>query len=200
MGSKRFQSSKTVHTVRVNTFYLAKYEFTQAAWKSLMGTNPSAHQGKNFQDSERLPVEQVSWQDCQTLVKTINARVPGGGFRLPTEAEWEYSASLGATPRRAVGLGRPAPVTDGQPNRLGLVGMLGNVWEWCSSLHKPYPYIATDGREDPSALGLRVLRGGSYADPAEWFDATARHDDRPGRRLQWYGVRLARSVPGEPER
>lgn len=104
---------------------------------------------------------------------------------------------MGASPQEAAGLGRPAPVTEGRPSRLGLIGMLGNVWEWCSSLHKPYPYSATDGREDASAPGQRVLRGGSYADPAEWFDASARHGDRLGRRLRWYGVRLARTVPGE---
>lgn len=68
------------------------------------------------------------------------------------------------------------------------------MWEWCSSLFRPYPHDAKDGRENPVAAGLRVLRGGGYPDLDEWTDAGARHPDRPSRRMPWYGMRIARQV------
>jgi hypothetical protein len=95
IGSDRLAGSRPVHTVRVEPFYLGKFEVTQAEWKVLMGSNPSAHQGKDFANPDRMPVEQVSWEDAQSFVRKLNERVAGGGFRLPTEAEWEFSARGG---------------------------------------------------------------------------------------------------------
>jgi formylglycine-generating enzyme required for sulfatase activity len=198
MGSERLSAAKPVHTVRVGAFYLGQYELTQAEWKSLLGSNPSAHQGREYPDSDRMPVEQVSWEDCQLLIRKLNEGVAGAGFRLPTEAEWEYAAGAGDGAGEAVELSAPRPVGKGQPNKLGLFDMLGNVWEWCSSLYRPYPYVAADGREEADAPGLRVLRGGGYAELAVWLDPGARHSERPNRRLGWNGVRIARSVPDEP--
>ena len=97
MGSDRRPNATPVHTVDVAAFYLGKYELTQAQWKALMGTNPSACQGKKFAGEDRMPVEQISWEDCQAFLQKINMRSPGGGFRLPTEAEWEYAARAGST-------------------------------------------------------------------------------------------------------
>ena len=91
MGSDDLADSRPVHTVRLDPFYLGRYEVTQVEWNSVMGTNPSAHQGKDFPNAQRMPVERVSWNDCQTFLRRLNQRVPGGGFRLPTEAEWEYA-------------------------------------------------------------------------------------------------------------
>ena len=84
MGADEMEDSQPVHTVRCDAFYLGKFEVTQAQWVSVMGNNPSAHTAEN---SERLPVERVSWKQCQEFVAKLNERVPGGGFRLPTEAE-----------------------------------------------------------------------------------------------------------------
>jgi formylglycine-generating enzyme required for sulfatase activity len=189
MGAERFPGSKPVHTVRLEPFYLGKFELTQAQWKSLMGDNPSAHQG------DRLPVERVSWEDARAFVKKLNEKVPGGGFRLPTEAEWEFAARTGGAlpqPNQPA----PRPVGSGQPDKLGLFDMLGNVWEWCSSLSRPYPFDPADGREAPAATGLRILRGGGFADMTDLLDPALRHAERPNRRLRWNGLRLARSVPG----
>jgi formylglycine-generating enzyme required for sulfatase activity len=96
MGSERNPGSEPVHTVDVPAFYLSKVEVTQAQWKAVLGNNPSLHQGAAFPDADRLPVERVSWNDCRALLATINRQVPGGGFRLPTEAEWEYAARAGS--------------------------------------------------------------------------------------------------------
>ena len=71
-------------------FWLGKYEVTQAQWESVMGSNPSHFKGRD------LPVEQVSWNDCQEFIRKLNARGEGG-FRLPTEAEWEYACRAGTT-------------------------------------------------------------------------------------------------------
>src|SRR5262249_32279769 len=84
--------------VAVEAFYLGKYEVTQAQWKALMGTNPSIHQASpvaSAPGAAKMPVENVSWDDCQAFLKRSNERVPGGGFRLPTEAEWEYACRAG---------------------------------------------------------------------------------------------------------
>jgi formylglycine-generating enzyme required for sulfatase activity len=197
MGSEQFAAAKPPHTVRVAPFYLGQYELTQGEWKALMGTNPSAHQGVQYAQADRMPVEQVSWEDCQLLIKKLNEAVPGAGFRLPTEAEWEYAARVGGAAGESAQDAAPRPVGQGQPNRLGLFDLSGNVWEWCASLYRPYPYVAEDGREDPSTPGLRVLRGGGYTEWAAWTDPGARHSERPSRRLQSNGMRLARSVPGE---
>jgi formylglycine-generating enzyme required for sulfatase activity len=206
IGSDQFTGARPVHTVRVDPFYLGKFEVTQGQWKSLMGSNPSAQQGKDSANADRMPVNQVSWEDAQSFVRKLNEQVPGGGFRLPTEAEWEFAARAGE-PVSAGELARvawfnaptqalaPLPVGSKQPDKLGLFDMQGNVWEWCSSLYLPYPYDASDGRESPTAPGLRVLRGGGFADTAEYLDPAFRHGERPQQRLPWDGLRIARSVP-----
>jgi formylglycine-generating enzyme required for sulfatase activity len=188
MGAERFADSRPVHTVRLDAFYLGKFEVTQAQWKSLMGENPSAQQG------DRLPVERVSFEDAQAFVKRLNDKAPGGGFRLPTEAEWEFAARTGGA-QPGPSQPAPRPVGSGQPDKLGLFDMLGNVWEWCSSLSRPYPYDAADGREALATPGLRILRSGGFADMTELLDPALRHAERANRRLRWNGLRLARSVP-----
>jgi formylglycine-generating enzyme required for sulfatase activity len=230
MGDDRYPASRPVHTVGVEAFYLGTYEVTQGQWRQVMGTNPSQHQGPRFPPSSRLPVERVSWNDCQRFVEQLNARVAGGGFRLPTEAEWEYAARAGfalieseveSTGRHAWYRGNslldaveprerneiddfsPRPVGTKSPNAWGFFDMQGNVWEWCSSLDRPYVFDPRDGREElgesrdpgPSATRLRVVRGGGYADSIEMLDPSLRFGDRPTHAFRWIGLRLARDVP-----
>jgi formylglycine-generating enzyme required for sulfatase activity len=221
MGDDHLRDSRPVHTVAIEPFYLGKFELTQAQWQALMGTNPSVHQGKEFADAGRMPVDHVSWQDCQAFLKRLNERVSGGGFRLPTEAEWEYACRAGTSRppdqstlgeyawfranslRKPVGENTsqspdpwaPRPVGTRKPNHWGLHDMQGNVAEWCSSLYRPYLYDPKDGREATDGQGLRVVRGGSYADSAESLDSALRHSERPQRRFRWNGLRLARRVP-----
>lgn len=216
MGSDELPDAQPVHTVRLDAFYLGAREVTQAEWRAVMGANPSARQGDD------LPVDSVSWEDAQQFIAQVNERVPGGGFRLPTEAEWEYAARASGGLFKDFELSRYAwyrensqiepaaadgflrienfgsqPVGGKEPNRWGFFDMHGNVWEWTSSLFRPYVYDASDGRESPTAEGQRVLRGGGFADAAFLLDPALRHPERPTRRYRWNGLRLARSIPSK---
>ncbi len=199
LGSERFRGSKPVHSVAIAPFYLAARETTQAEWKAVMQSNPSRYQGKEYADAGRMPVESVSWNDVAAFLAKLNAKVEGGGFRLPTEAEWEFAALPGGEAGEAFDLTAPRPGGGGTPNRFGLFDLQGNVREWCSSLAAAYPYNAFDGRESAGGSGLRILRGGAFAEPESWFHPSLRHSERPERRLPWNGFRLARSVPPPPD-
>ncbi len=208
MGSERWRGSRPVHTVRVDAFYLARLELTQLQWTAIDGENPSAKK------DPALPVHGVSWDDARRWIAKLNDKIAGGGFRLPTEAEWEAAAvrgGAGASARntwhrensaapakgafREIDAYSPHPPGRLASDALGLFDMLGNVWEWCSSASRPYPYDAPDGREDATGDELRVLRGGGYADSLADLDPRFRHADRKDRRQIWYGIRVARSVP-----
>ena len=88
-----YEDEKPIHRVTLtNNYYIGKYEVTQALWQAVMGSNPSCFKGDD------LPVERVSWNDCQDFISKLNA-MTGKRFRLPTEAEWEYAARGGKKSR-----------------------------------------------------------------------------------------------------
>ena len=220
IGSDAFDDSQPVHTVAIDPFYLGKFEITQAEWIALMESNPSQH--KDSPNAPQRPVERISWHDAMALVAKLNEKVPGAGFRLPSEAEWEYAARAGGGLFKQFELARYAwygetsrsaahaedfqtigdfatrPAGTKESNGWGFHDMHGNVWEWTSSLFQPYFYDPSDGRESPTAAGHRVLRGGGYSDMAALLDPALRHSERPERRYRWNGLRVARSVPALP--
>ena len=146
---------KPAHQVTLSTYYIGETEVTQALWQAVMGKNPSGFKGDN------RPVEQVSWNDCQSFIKQLNKKT-GLNFRLPTEAEWEYAARGGSKSRgykyagsntsdivawlaeNSLDKGRDSPdfgthdVATKQANELGIYDMSGNVWEWCSDWFGSY--------------------------------------------------------------
>lgn len=162
-------------------FWLGKYEVTQQQWQSVMGANPS--HPNNWGD--RMPVEGVSWYDCQKFVAKLN-ELGQGRFRLPTEAEWEYACRAGSTTEFCFGdsmsdLGayawygansshRPHPVGERRANAWGLHDMHGNAWEWCQDGPRGYAAGAT-GATDPvgPATGANgVVRGACWSDGPAW--------------------------------
>ncbi|MBM3327433.1 MAG: formylglycine-generating enzyme family protein [Calditrichaeota bacterium] len=206
MGSNDGDSDeKPVHRVEVKAFYIMTTEVTQRMWQAIMGDNPSYFKGDD------LPVECVSWNDCQEFIKKLNQRDPGKGYRLPSEAEWEYACRAGTTTKYYTGdsesdLARTGwydgnsgskthPVGQKQPNAWGLYDMHGNVWEWCEDwYHDSYNGAPGDGRAWTSPAGTyRVLRGGSWP----YFDCACRSAsriwDEPAERNLNYGFRVVRS-------
>jgi formylglycine-generating enzyme required for sulfatase activity len=161
-----------------NAFYLGRYEVTQSQWVARMGSNPSSFHGSS--DSASRPVEQVSWN-------TIQGYLSATGFRLPTEAEWEYACRAGTTTPFHSGPGFPNGSTDDntvvtlawyQPNSggqtrpvggklanaFGFHDMLGNVWEWVNDWYGTYPSSAQTNPAGPVSASNRVVRGGSWYD------------------------------------
>ena len=167
------------HEVTLSSFYICKYEVTEALWTAVMGSNPSYHKlGDNY------PVEQVNWYDCQDFVEKLS-ELTGRHFRLPTEAEWEYAARGGQRSRGYRYSGSynldeigwhvgnahhyKREVGTKKPNELGLYDMTGNVCEWCQDkLDTEYyhhsPSINPQGPDRSSVKDNRCMRGGSFCD------------------------------------
>jgi len=195
---------KPVHDVCVSDFYMGKFEVTQRQWRIVMGTTPSTF--KNCGDD--CPVEQVSWNDAQEFISTLNQKT-GKRFRLPTEAEWEYAARSGGKKEKWAGTssegdlgdyawygknsGRQTrPVGQKKPNGLGLYDMSGNVWEWCADWHDAnyYQRSPRDNPGGPDRWSLRVSRGGSWAGSARDERATERRSGSSKGRSIEGGFRL----------
>lgn len=178
--------------------YMGKYEVTQAQWMAVMGDNPSEFKGAN------LPVENVSWDDCQEFLKRFNelpeVRKSGLWFRLPTEEEWKYACLAGATTEHycklANGteitwrtLGKVAwyednagdktnPVGQKKANAFGLYDMLGNVREWTQTIDSRVP------------RGHYIFLGGDFRTMAVLCDSSRRYSHSSDEREDYLGFRL----------
>jgi formylglycine-generating enzyme required for sulfatase activity len=192
------------HSVSIKSFAMGKYEVTQEQWFSVMGTMPSNFKGRN------LPVENVSWDDAQEFVNRLS-RKTGKNYRLPSEAEWEYSARAGSQTgysfaenenelRRFAWLrgnsdNTTHPVGEKLPNSFGLHDMIGNVWEWTQDCwNVNYLGAPSDGSAWTNGSCLRrVLRGGSWFTYFQWSRVTSRSGYYPGVRDRYGGFRVART-------
>jgi formylglycine-generating enzyme required for sulfatase activity len=182
---------------------MGKYEVTQAQWERVMGSNPSRFTSAGAS----APVEQVSWDDCQEFVRKVNTLVPGGAFRLPTEAEWEYACRAGTTGPYAGNLddlgwygGNSENTTHAvgrkKANAWNLYDMHGNVWEWCSDwFGEQYPSWGVTDPAGPGSGSGRVCRGGGWINDARFCRSAGRSRNVPGIRYYYLGLRLARSPP-----
>ena len=202
MGGDESSDQTPTHSVTLSSYYICKYEVTQALWRAVMGSNPSKFKGDN------LPVEQVSWNDCQTFINRLN-NYTGRNFRLPTEAEWEFAARGGNYSRHYKYSGsnyisdvawycdnsgnRTHPVGTKQANELGLYDMSGNVWEWCSDRYGSYSsYSQSNPTGATSGFG-RVKRGGNWCGLARYCCSSHRSYYAPGNSFDDLGLRLVLS-------
>ena len=199
-GSDAYGDEKPVHSVTLSGFYIGKTEVTQALWKAVMGSNPSYIKGDN------LPVECVSWNDCQEFIRKLNA-LTGQNFRLPTEAEWEFACRGGNNSRGYKYSGSnyidsvawydgnsgqtTHPVATKSPNELGIYDMSGNVMEWCSDWYGNYSSGAQTNPKGPYDGTDRVLRDGSWNYFAGICRSSHRLSDSPGSRYYGLGLRLS---------
>jgi sulfatase modifying factor 1 len=242
-GTHGRTADETLHRVTITQpFALARTEVPQGLYRAVMGRNPSMTVGydKRKMIGEKLPVQGLSFLDAVRFCNALSQRqglepayaVDGvavtwvrdaDGYRLPTEAEWEYAATAGHGHRWA-GAEEPAaacavanvadqalarsdgfPCTDGhaskapvgslQPNAWGLHDMTGNVWEWVFDLYGPHPEVAVQDPIGPAQGAARVYKGGSWLDGPDASRAAARRHGDPGEISIQLGFRLARSIP-----
>ena len=198
-----FDWEKPTHQVTLtNDYYIGKYEVTQALWQAVMGNNPSYFKGGN------LPVEQVSWDDCQEFLSKLNS-ITGKKFRLPTEAEWEYAARGGKKSRGYQYSGsnnlsdvawydrksnnKTHAVGTKQSNELGIYNMSGNVCEWCQDLFEEYSSSSQVNPTGANSGSHRVFRGGSWNGYARYCRSSYRNSISPDGRGYDFGLRLVLS-------
>lgn len=201
-GFLGMSSKDIVQHTTLSTYYIAETQVTQALWKAVMGKNPSHFKGDN------LPVEQVSWNDCQEFITKLTAKT-GRTFRLPTEAEWEFAARGGKKSKGYKYSGsddlddvawygynsnnKTHPVKIKQANELGIYDMSGNVWEWCSDWYDSYSSGTVTNPTGSTSGSYRVRRGGSWGINDTDCSSTYRSGNLPSYRFEYLGFRLALS-------
>ncbi len=218
-NSDEYPGERPVHTVTLSSFYMCPYEVTQAQWWAVMGENPSYYSGNN------LPVEDISWYDaiefcnalseseglapCYTVNGTdVTLNPSANGYRLPTEAQWEYAARGGAQSQGYLYSGSDNidevawyyensnltthPVGTKQPNELGLYDMSGNVWEWCWDWYSDYSSDSQTDPVGPTSGMTRIYRGSGWAYNAVSCRVTNRKSYTPSYDFNFLGIRLVR--------
>jgi formylglycine-generating enzyme required for sulfatase activity len=221
------------HRVTVSPFLMAATEVTQGLYREVTGETPSYYQ--IFQIADTLPVERVTWHEAVRFCNALSERdglppayvVEGGdvgwlagspGYRLPTEAEWEYACRAGTAGPFATGVclgddaanydgsrpyagcerglnrGQPLPVASFPPNAFGLYDLHGNVNEWCWDRYGPYPPGAVRDPIGPRSGAAAVVRGGGWQASAWGCRCSARFPTRPDYRADFIGFRVVRNL------
>jgi formylglycine-generating enzyme required for sulfatase activity len=221
------KSEKPAHSVTIgHDLWVGRTEVTQAQYVAVMGSSPHSFPGCG----DTCPVESVSWFDAVRFANALSEKeglkacyiiegdvvtwpdgVQCGGYRLPTEAEWEYAARAGqdlpyghtetvneAGWTVANSKGRPQPVATLAPNAWGIHDMVGNVWEWCFDWRGKYTRKAVVDPTGPDAPDKkdprRVLRGGSWAMFTSVATVSTRNGHAPERADSNTGFRLVRTA------
>lgn len=164
-----YSSARPTHQVTLSSYWIGKFQVTQALWKTIMLTNPSKFKG------DTLPVENVNFYECIDFICKLN-ELTGEHFRLPTEAEWEYAARGGRYSQGFKYSGsniltnvawyiensnyRTHPVGQKRPNELGIYDMSGNVLEWCADWYECYSSAPQTNPFGPTNGDYQIVRGG----------------------------------------
>jgi formylglycine-generating enzyme required for sulfatase activity len=213
------------HRVRIShPFYFGADEVTQGEYQRLTGSNPSAHAAGGLHaervaghDTSRHPVELVSWDEandyCRRLSETATEKASPHKYRLATEAEWEYACRAGTATRWTFGddeaeLGdyawftpnagnRTHPVGEKKPNAWGLYDMYGNVWEWCSDWHGPYPDTLCIDPVGPESGEHRVFRSNPFHSSWHYQRSAYRDFTAPSKRNFNGGFRVVCEIAAE---
>jgi formylglycine-generating enzyme required for sulfatase activity len=197
-----------LHKVTVKGFYLGVHAVTQEQWQGVMGNNPS-----EFKGDKRLPVDSVSWHDCQDFIRKLRDQ-DKKPYRLPTEAEWEYACRAGSTTafhfgetvstdqanyngnftygngKKGVYRAKTVVVGSFPANAWGLHDMHGNVWQWCQDWHGGYAVKDVADPQGPKTGKNRVLRGGSWASNPIFCRCANRNFSDPDNRTEFHGFRV----------
>jgi len=206
------QEGTPYQVILTKAFYIQKAETTQGQWKKIMDKNPSFFK----KCGDDCPVEQVSWNEVQQFIKRLNQLEGTRKYRLPTEAEWEYACRAGTqTPfsfgecltsqeanyngehpflQCARGIYRKKPISAKafSPNSWGLIGMHGNVWEWCRDWFGKYPAESVIDPTGPPYGEFRVIRGGGWNSYARACSSGNRTGNKPHQCFANLGFRLVR--------
>ena len=192
------KDEKPAHSVTLSSYYIGQTEVTQELWQAVMGNNPS------FNKDPKLPVENVSWDDCQEFLRKLNAKT-GKKFRLPTEAEWEFAARGGNYTLYYKYSGsnyldevawyednsdeETHTVATKRANELGIYDMSGNVWEWCSDWKGNYSDSDQTNPQGPST-GYNRVRRGCGLNSAKFCRVSYRSLSRPSNKSKDQGLRI----------
>jgi formylglycine-generating enzyme required for sulfatase activity len=221
-----------LHRVQLTSaFYLGRCEVTQREYQALMGSNPSLVSPNSPDEKFRLPetgqhpVDNVSWFDAVDFCNKLSVQenlaphylrqgntvslLSGNGYRLPTEAEWEYACRAGTTTTWSFGndearltqyawIGKNShshPVGQLTANAFGLFDMHGNICEWCWDWHEAYAPSAVSDPLGPESGPHRLLRGATFNGLPSFARSANRHWLRPTFQYVFFGFRVARSCP-----
>lgn len=186
----RYHGEYVVDTIKIDDFYIGKYEVTTGEWDEIMYGYTKPYKGDNY------PITNVDYQKIQEFIRVLNRRT-GENFRLPTETEWDYAAS-GGKKSKGYGLAgsnnydevawlyensgdKPHTVGEKKPNELGLYDMNGNVWE--------YTYL-----DKNKMFPKHVIKGGAYYMKALYTNISERYEFYEDKPDSVTGFRLARSI------
>ncbi len=227
------QADEQAHEVELTySFYIGDAEVSQEEFRALMAYDPSSDEGE-----PRQPVENLTWVEAVEFCNRLSEReglepayaidedgvrflgLHRLGYRLPTEAEWEYACRAGTTGEFWLGAnlrgreanydgkdpmpgypeqkkyGKPRNARDHKPNAFGLFNTHGNVYEWCNDWYGPYPEGPVSDPTGPAEGARRVIRGGSYTSAAGLCRSASRGSRRPGDSQGFIGFRVARTIP-----
>ncbi|WP_264550370.1 formylglycine-generating enzyme family protein [Flavobacterium sp. N2820] len=235
MGSKNSDTSAELdeqkeHSVTLNTFEISKFEVTVWEWKQFIKANKMKMPIKpswGWQDN--YPINGITWNEAIAYCNWLSTKeklqpcyskkgpnfvcnFKANGYRLPTEAEWEFAAKGGTNSKgfrysgsdkledvawyKVNSNGQPHTVGTKLPNELGIYDMSGNVWEWCWDWYNKdfYKLEKGDNPKGPEMGERRTVRGGSWDSKSNYVRPANRISTIPSKTHEFYGFRIARTI------